>query len=92
MTGNLFSCPVDEALAHCISEDCRMGAGIAVIFKQKFGRVGELKEQSKTALFILRRIHQYCKCVSYFEKCLMWILSFSHPNREAARTVCCAGK
>lgn len=47
VTGNLFSSPVDEALAHCISEDCRMGAGIAVMFKQKFGGVPELKKQKK---------------------------------------------
>ncbi|XP_037101485.1 ADP-ribose glycohydrolase OARD1 isoform X2 [Syngnathus acus] len=47
VTGDLFSCPVDEAVAHCISEDCRMGAGIAVIFKRKFGGVEELKAQKK---------------------------------------------
>uniref|UniRef100_A0A087XM30 O-acyl-ADP-ribose deacylase 1 n=1 Tax=Poecilia formosa TaxID=48698 RepID=A0A087XM30_POEFO len=47
ITGNLFSFPWDESLAHCISEDCRMGAGIAVMFKKKFGRVSELKEQKK---------------------------------------------
>ncbi|KAJ8265897.1 hypothetical protein COCON_G00149960 [Conger conger] len=48
MTGDLFSCPADEALAHCISEDCRMGAGIATIFKKKFAGVAELKAQQKT--------------------------------------------
>nr|XP_043893588.1 ADP-ribose glycohydrolase OARD1 isoform X1 [Solea senegalensis] len=47
VTGNLFLGPQDEALAHCISEDCRMGAGIAVLFKRKFGGVAELKEQKK---------------------------------------------
>ncbi|KAL3064617.1 hypothetical protein OYC64_000792 [Pagothenia borchgrevinki] len=47
VTGDLFSCPRDEALAHCISEDCRMGAGIAVTFKKKFKGVEELKEQKK---------------------------------------------
>uniref|UniRef100_A0A3P8WQ02 O-acyl-ADP-ribose deacylase 1 n=1 Tax=Cynoglossus semilaevis TaxID=244447 RepID=A0A3P8WQ02_CYNSE len=47
VTGDLFSCPRDEALAHCISEDCRMGAGIAVLFKQKFKGVERLKEQKK---------------------------------------------
>lgn len=47
VTGNLFSCPEDEALAHCISEDCRMGAGIAVMFKKEFKGVEELKEQRK---------------------------------------------
>uniref|UniRef100_A0A4W5PIX1 O-acyl-ADP-ribose deacylase 1 n=1 Tax=Hucho hucho TaxID=62062 RepID=A0A4W5PIX1_9TELE len=45
--GDLFSCPEDEVLAHCISEDCRMGAGIAVKFKNKFSGVDELKKQKK---------------------------------------------
>lgn len=48
VTGNLFTCPEDEALAHCISEDCRMGAGIAVVFKKMFSGVEELKEQSES--------------------------------------------
>lgn len=43
--GDLFSCPQTDALAHCISEDCRMGAGIAVLFKKKFGGVQELLDQ-----------------------------------------------
>ncbi|CAG6021721.1 unnamed protein product [Menidia menidia] len=47
VTGDLFTGPADEALAHCISEDCRMGAGIAVLFKKKFNGVPELKEQKK---------------------------------------------
>ncbi|XP_057685504.1 ADP-ribose glycohydrolase OARD1 [Corythoichthys intestinalis] len=46
-TGDLFSCPTDETLAHCISEDCRMGAGIAVMFKRRFSGVEELKGQKK---------------------------------------------
>ncbi|KAI4886419.1 hypothetical protein NFI96_015343 [Prochilodus magdalenae] len=45
--GDLFSCPATDALAHCISEDCRMGAGIAVLFKKKFGGVDELLAQKK---------------------------------------------
>ncbi|KAL4645834.1 O-acetyl-ADP-ribose deacetylase 1 [Arapaima gigas] len=45
--GDLFTCPPHEALAHCISEDCRMGAGIAVEFKKLFGGVEELKAQKK---------------------------------------------
>ncbi|XP_037627455.1 ADP-ribose glycohydrolase OARD1 isoform X2 [Sebastes umbrosus] len=47
VTGDLFSSPADEALAHCISEDCHMGAGIAVLFKRKFKGVDELKAQKK---------------------------------------------
>lgn len=48
ITGDLFSCPEDEALAHCISEDCRMGAGIAVMFRKKFNGVHELKQQRES--------------------------------------------
>nr|KAF6506955.1 O-acyl-ADP-ribose deacylase 1 [Rousettus aegyptiacus] len=43
--GDLFTCPKTDSLAHCISEDCRMGAGIAVLFKKKFGGVQELLNQ-----------------------------------------------
>ncbi|KAA0706994.1 O-acetyl-ADP-ribose deacetylase 1 [Triplophysa tibetana] len=43
--GDLFTCSVTDALAHCISEDCRMGKGIAVLFKRKFGGVEELLAQ-----------------------------------------------
>lgn len=47
VTGNIFSCPESESLAHCISADCRVGAGIAVKFKQEFGGIEELKQQNK---------------------------------------------
>ncbi|XP_060701159.1 ADP-ribose glycohydrolase OARD1-like [Hemiscyllium ocellatum] len=47
VTGDLFKCPEEETLAHCISEDIRMGAGIAVVFKQKFQSVEELLSQKK---------------------------------------------
>ena len=33
---DLFSCPDYISLAHCISQDVRMGKGIAVIFKVSF--------------------------------------------------------
>ncbi|XP_031701255.1 ADP-ribose glycohydrolase OARD1 [Anarrhichthys ocellatus] len=61
LSGNLFSCPKDEALAHCISEDCRMGAGIAVAFKEKFKGVDELKEQKKLTgqCAVLRRDRRF---------------------------------
>lgn len=45
--GDLFSCPENEALAHCVSQDFAMGKGIAVQFKKKFGGVAELKRQGK---------------------------------------------
>ncbi|GMT04155.1 hypothetical protein PENTCL1PPCAC_26329, partial [Pristionchus entomophagus] len=37
----------DWAIAHCISEDCGMGKGIAVEFKKRYGQVSDLKDQVK---------------------------------------------
>lgn len=34
--GDLFDANPDISLAHCISQDARMGAGIAVLFQKKF--------------------------------------------------------
>ncbi|CAL8319209.1 unnamed protein product [Merluccius merluccius] len=46
VTGDLFSCPEREALAHCISEDVRMGAGVAACFRKAFSGVEELRAQT----------------------------------------------
>ena len=42
--GDLFKSPRTESLCHCISRDCKLGRGIAKIFRQKFGRIDELKD------------------------------------------------
>ena len=47
LRGDLFSCPLTSSLAHCVSVDLQMGKGIATVFKNKFGRVDELKAQWK---------------------------------------------
>uniref|UniRef100_A0A182JHK5 Macro domain-containing protein n=1 Tax=Anopheles atroparvus TaxID=41427 RepID=A0A182JHK5_ANOAO len=44
--GDLFSAPKDHSLAHCVAADLKMGAGIAVKFKQLYGRVNELQTQN----------------------------------------------
>ncbi len=44
--GDLFSAPSNVSLAHCVSRDMNMGKGIATLFRDKFGQVKELKEQS----------------------------------------------
>ncbi|KAJ8949943.1 hypothetical protein NQ314_008089, partial [Rhamnusium bicolor] len=46
--GDLFLAPVSSSLAHCVSQDFRMGKGIAKEFKKKYGREDELKNQNKT--------------------------------------------
>ncbi|CAG8667090.1 5441_t:CDS:1 [Funneliformis mosseae] len=46
--GDLFvDAPSTDALAHCVSQDLRMGKGIADIFKKKFNGVEELKAQKR---------------------------------------------
>ena len=44
--GDLFSATNDFALCHCVSRDFNMGKGIATIFKNRYGRVEELKAQN----------------------------------------------
>ncbi|XP_055311370.1 ADP-ribose glycohydrolase OARD1-like [Sitodiplosis mosellana] len=46
--GNLFEAPADFALAHCVTTNMSMAAGIAREFKSRFGRVQELKDQKVT--------------------------------------------
>ena len=43
--GDLFTTSIPQ-LAHCVSADFHMGAGIAVKFKQMYGRVDELLAQN----------------------------------------------
>ena len=44
--GDLFSVSPSTSLAHCVSVDLVMSKGIAVEFRDRFGRVDELKSQS----------------------------------------------
>jgi O-acetyl-ADP-ribose deacetylase (regulator of RNase III) len=43
--GDLFEIGKGQSLAHCVSEDLRMGAGIAVYFRVLFARMDDLREQ-----------------------------------------------
>jgi len=43
-TGDLFSCPFSSSLAHCISRDCKLGKGIAKLFREKFNRIEEIRD------------------------------------------------
>lgn len=44
--GDLFTCAKTMSMSHCVSEDLKMGKGIAVLFKKRFQRVDELKSQN----------------------------------------------
>ena len=54
--GDLFSSPDSSSLAHCISVDCKLGKGIAKIFREKFGRIKEIEDCKATVggLAVLR--------------------------------------
>ena len=43
--GDLFKCPKEFSMAHCVGADLAMSKGIATIFKDKFGGVSHLKAQ-----------------------------------------------
>ena len=45
---NLFSVPKRYSLAHCVSKDLHMGAGIAVEFRRRFKNINTLKLQNKS--------------------------------------------
>lgn len=47
--GDLFSSAKTYSLAHCVAADLKMGAGIAVAFRDKFGQIDKLKQQGQTA-------------------------------------------
>ena len=46
ISGDLFTSPSTASLVHCISRDLKMGKGIAKIFRNKFGKVNEMKKQN----------------------------------------------
>ena len=43
--GDLFSVADDVSLGHCVAADLRLGRGIAVAFKERFGGVDDMRAQ-----------------------------------------------
>ncbi|XP_036335617.1 ADP-ribose glycohydrolase OARD1 [Rhagoletis pomonella] len=46
ITGDLFSADEKYCMAHCVAADMRLGKGIAVKFRNKFGQIPKLKQQN----------------------------------------------
>ncbi|KAM7352761.1 terminal ADP-ribose protein glycohydrolase 3 [Cochliomyia hominivorax] len=46
ISGDLFSADESYSMAHCVAADLKMGKGIAVKFRNKFGRVHILQQQN----------------------------------------------
>lgn len=45
VNGDLFTAPKEYSLAHCVGADLSMGAGIAIRFRNSFGRIVQLRAQ-----------------------------------------------
>ncbi|XP_034483968.1 ADP-ribose glycohydrolase OARD1 [Drosophila innubila] len=46
VNGDLFSASADYSMCHCVAADLRMGKGIAVKFRNKFGQMAALQKQN----------------------------------------------
>ncbi|XP_017080483.2 ADP-ribose glycohydrolase OARD1 [Drosophila eugracilis] len=46
ISGDLFTCKSDYSMCHCVAADLRMGKGIAVKFRNKFGQLLNLQKQN----------------------------------------------
>ncbi|XP_050065501.1 uncharacterized protein LOC126554464 [Aphis gossypii] len=62
---SLFDMPGEYSLGHCIAQDMRMSAGIAVDFKRIFGRIGELMDQRPNVGTVAYLQHQHNKYIYY---------------------------
>ena len=93
IVGDLFTCR--DSIAHCVSEDLQMSAGIAKIFRQTFKRVDELQWQNKRTgeVAILNKgdrfIYYLVSKKRYFNKptlnslkqCLIEMRNHAHQNQ-----------
>lgn len=72
--GDIFTAPDHYALAHCVSRDLKMRAGIAQDFREKFGHTQELLEQNcsvgevATLQVQKRNIYYLITKENYYEK------------------------
>ncbi|XP_060651270.1 ADP-ribose glycohydrolase OARD1 [Drosophila nasuta] len=46
INGDLFSAGAEYSMCHCVAADLRMGKGIAVKFRNKFGQMAALQQQN----------------------------------------------
>ena len=55
---DIFSLPVDYALAHCVAEDLRTSRGIATVFRKKYAATEELERQGPSVGKALHHLHE----------------------------------
>lgn len=59
---DLFSVPCDYYLAHCVSADFALGAGIAIEFNKRFDMRRKLKEDWPTCIEEMRKHNLHGEC------------------------------
>lgn len=74
---DLFNVPDSFYLAHCISRDCKMGAGIAVLFEQKF--------HMRQTLLAQKRSNPDCICVGRVFNLITKERYWHKPTLESVR-------
>ena len=62
-TRDLFSVPEDYYLAHCISADFGMGAGIVVEFNKRFDMKRKLQAKYPDYINEWHHMHRYADCI-----------------------------
>ena len=86
--GNVFSSPLWSCLAHCISADCAMSKGIAVLFKNKFGHVHLLRSQNPNVGNIVFLTHRS----RYIYYLVTKSKYYEIPKYDSLRSALCAMK
>lgn len=93
--GDLFEVPNDYVLAHCISADCKMGAGIAVVFNKEYRHIQQycLSQNPNVGDVILfkHRKHHVFNLITkskYYGKPTYQILRSSLENMKAQVIEC----
>ena len=82
--GNLFSTCTKFSLCHAVSADLKMGAGIALQFRLKFGNLNLLRQQDRTVgeviWFRLQSRHIICMITKRFDLCIIYPFFLNFPS------------
>ncbi|WP_342480704.1 macro domain-containing protein [Paenibacillus sp. FSL L8-0340] len=68
---DLFSMPEDYCLAHCISADAKMGAGIAVQFRKRF-KLSSLQEKANRNELLVGECYKVERVFNLITKSKYW--------------------
>ena len=80
VNGDLFTCSAQASMLHCVSRDLKMGKGIAVLFRKKYGRISEMQKQNvqigQAAILKVGSCKYVYNMVTKVAVCLFFFFSF----------------